>query len=216
MSIVTNPLSEAASQPPPTSKRGDWTWELVTMFPKQGEWTEEVYLEYEFDGLVEFVDGVLEFLPMPTFSHQDLVAHLYKQLDKFIGHRRPSEVYFAPIRVRTSTGSIREPDIAYIRPSRIENRRAPAAGADLVMEIVSDAPSDRERDYQVKRDEYAETGIPEYWIVDPGTETIIVLKLVGDEYALHGEFKSGSIATSVLLPGFQINVADTFAAATLE
>ena len=35
---------------------------MVTLFPRQGEWSEQEYLSREFDGLVEYVDGVLEFL----------------------------------------------------------------------------------------------------------------------------------------------------------
>lgn len=189
---------------------------MVAMFPRQGEWTEEQYLQYEFDGLVEYVDGMLEFLAMPRFSHQDLVAYLYERLNTFIGARNPREVYFAPFWVRTVGKSIREPDIGYITPSRIPDRRKPANGADLVMEVVSGSPKDRKRDYEEKREEYAAAGIPEYWIVDPDTETISVLKLVDNDYQVHGEFKSGSRATSVLLPGFEVNVLDTFAAARIE
>jgi Uma2 family endonuclease len=38
-------------------------------------------------------------------------------------------------------------------------------GADLVVEIVN--RDDPARDLETKRAEYAEAGIPEYWIVDP-------------------------------------------------
>lgn len=216
MSVATNPITEVEPSPPPQSHRGDWTWELITMFPRQGEWTEERYLQYEFDGLVEYVDGVLEFLPMPKFSHQDLVAYLFEKLSAFIGPRNPREVYFAPIWVRTVEKSIREPDVAYIRSSRIPDRRKPADGADLVMEVVSGSAKDRNRDYKEKREEYAAAGIPEYWIVDPESNTMTVLKLVENDYALHGEFKLGSIATSAVLPGFAVNVSEAFASATLK
>ena len=150
---------------------------------------------------------------MTTFPHQDLVAALYKLLDRFIGPRTPSEVYFSPIRIRTTNGNIREPDVAYIRSERIKDRKSPADGADLVMEVVSDAARDRERDYLVKREEYASAGIPEYWIVDPLTETITVLELKEGAYQVHGEFKPGTLATSVLLPGFAANVAELFGSA---
>lgn len=46
-------------------------------------------------------------------------------------------------------------------------------GADLVVEIVS---SDRpERDTEEKPRDYAEAGIPDYWIINPLTDTITVL-----------------------------------------
>ena len=44
--------------------------------------------------------------------------------------------------------------------------------------------------------------MPEYWIVDPATEQIIVLHLEGTAYVEHGMFTRGTQATSVLLEGF--------------
>jgi Uma2 family endonuclease len=83
-------------------------------------------------------------------------------------------------------------------------------GADLVMEVVSE--DDPDRDWIDKRRDYAEAGIPEYWIVDPRTKTIVVLKLTGNQYTVHGEFKVGSHAASALLDGFVADVDAVFAA----
>ena len=86
------------------------------------------------------------------------------------------------------------------------------------MEIVSESKDDRERDVVEKRKDYAQAGIPEYWIVDPETETITVLTLLAGqtEYAVHGEFKPGRTATSKLLDGFAVDVAACFAAGKEE
>jgi Uma2 family endonuclease len=80
---------------------------------------------------------------------------------------------------------------------------------------VSEGIENRDRDLIRKRSEYAAAGIPEYWIVDPETATVTVLSLPegGTEYVVHGEFKPGETATSVLLNGFTIDVSDCFAAA---
>ena len=51
-------------------------------------------------------------------------------------------------------------------------------------EVVS--PDDPPRDPVVKRADYAEAAIPEYWIVDPRVETVTVLKLAGRDYTEHG------------------------------
>jgi len=84
-------------------------------------------------------------------------------------------------------------------------------GADLVMEVVSGGAEDRRRDLKKKRREYAQAGIPEYWIVDPREERITVLRLDGKKYAVHGEYAKGTKAASHLLPGFEADVAATFA-----
>ena len=79
-------------------------------------------------------------------------------------------------------------------------------GADLVMEIVSPDPKSRRRDFEEKALEYAQAGIPEYWIIDPEQRFIRVLTLRGQAYELHGEFGPGTEATSVLLPGFTVSI----------
>ncbi len=85
---------------------------------------------------------------------------------------------FAPLCVRLRSGKFREPDLLYL-VDRDDPRRNNKfwVGADLVMEVVSDSPQDRERDLVTKRLEYAEAGIAESWIVDPESESITVLTL---------------------------------------
>ncbi len=63
-----------------------------------------------------------------------------------------------------------------------------------------------------KSADYAEAGIPEYWIVDPAAETITVLTLAGHAYEEHGRFPRGATATSVLLDGFAVSVDALLAA----
>lgn len=73
-----------------------------------------------------------------------------------------------------------------------------------VVEVVS--PDTPERDTTVKRKEYAQAAIPEYWIVNPFTSTITVRTLDGEAYAEHGVFARGQRATSKLLDGFSVSV----------
>lgn len=61
-----------------------------------------------------------------------------------------------------------------------------------------------------KRLDYAEAGIPEYWIVDPRYETGTVLTLAGGEYAEAGAFARGTDAVSSFVPDLQVSVDDLF------
>jgi Uma2 family endonuclease len=61
-----------------------------------------------------------------------------------------------------------------------------------------------------KRHEYARAKIPEYWIVNPLTETILVYQSTGTRYRKAGEYARGTQAVSVLRKGFAVNVADVF------
>jgi Uma2 family endonuclease len=79
------------------------------------------------------------------------------------------------------------------------------------MEVVS--PDDPERDLVIKKEEYARAGIPEYWLVNPLTETITVYVLDEglESYREAGIFAKGQDAASVLLEGFTANVSEVFA-----
>ena len=85
---------------------------------------------------------------------------------------------------------------------------ATAIGPAQTWSSRSSAPDDPDRDYVTKRADYAEAGIPEYWIVDPQDAAITVLALAGNAYAEHGQFRPGSAATSALLPDFSADAAE--------
>ena len=195
------------------AKTAELTWEIAQLFPAQGHWSEEEYLSLDTNHLIEFSQGQLEFLPLPTFSHQRLVAFLYRLLLGFVEDRGLGIVMFAPLRIQLGHGKFREPDLVFMAAEHADRLGEKFwQGADLVMEIVS--PDDPERDKVTKRREYAQAGIPEYWIVDSTEASITVLTLQGQEYALHGEFAAGEAASSVLLEGFKVDVGDVFSEAS--
>jgi Uma2 family endonuclease len=201
-----------ASKGDRTSDRtGEPTWEIAQLFPNQGDWTEAEYLALDTNHLIEFSNGHLEFLPMPTQSHQFIVLFLYRALWAFVNERAWGTVLVAPLRLRIRPRKYREPDVVFLAAEHDALRGEQYwLGADLVMEVVS--PDDPERDYIEKRADYAEAGIAEYWIVDPARRLITVLALVGEAYEPAGEFTPGMEATSRLLSGFAVDVAEVFAA----
>ncbi len=212
MSTSTETHSKAVTVTP-ASRPGTPTWEIAYLYPTQGEWTEEDYLALDTNHLVEFTDGCLEFLPMPNLLHQFLVDYLHSLLKSHVQRHESGRVLFAPLPVRLRPGTIREPDVVWLKPERMTDLRQPPDGADLVMEVVSEGESARQRDIQTKRHEYAQAGIPEYWIIDPESSTATVLTLHENEYREHGTFGTGTTADSVLLPGFTVNIDELFAAA---
>lgn len=192
---------------------GEPVWDLAYLYPSQGGWSVEAYLELPGNLLVEFTDGHIEVLPMPTLAHQSIVFYLARLLNAFVEANQLGRVFIAPLPMRLDPRTYREPDVIFLSAERPERRAGDYPdGADLVMEVVSGGRADRRRDLVTKRAEYAAAGIREYWIVDPEKATITVLRLEGDAYVEHGRFRQGE-ATSALLPGFTAPVADVFAAA---
>lgn len=197
----------------PLSKPGEPVWEIATLFPAQGSWSEEEYLGLSTNRLVEFDGGRLELLPTPTLLHQLIVRFLYHALSEFVARRGLGEVFFAPLPVRLWEGKYREPDLVFLRLDRLGNLRGQPEGADLVVEVMSEGEENRRRDLVEKRHDYARAGVAEYWIVDPQQRRIEVLALEGDAYRSHGQFADGQTLTSPMFPGCRVAVSEVFAAA---
>ena len=170
------------------------------------------YYRLAEDRLVELVDGCLEFLPMPSLKHQVLLRFLFRLLDHWVSRGQLGEVYFAPLPVRLWPGRIREPDLIFVQRGKLRQEGPGLGGADLVMEIVSEVAEQRARDLITKRADYAAASIAEYWIVDPEGATVTVLTLENGAYREHGVFGAGTQATSMLLPGFAVDVTALWAA----
>jgi Uma2 family endonuclease len=178
----------------------------IDLLPLQGLWTEEPYLRLtdQTNRFIEFTEGSVEVLPIPTRQHQAISRFLFLAFLAFV-QRLGGTVFYAPLRVRIAPGRFREPDLVLLLDvNDPRNQNAFWLGADLVVETVS--PDYVERDTVIKRADYAEAGIPEYWIINPEEETITVLKLEDGVYIAHGVFGRGETATSVLLTGFTVSV----------
>ena len=121
-------------------------------------------------------------------------------------------VFYAPLRLRIRDGKFREPDLLLVTDADDPRCRNDYwLGADLVVEVVN--PDNPDRDLIDKRKDYAEAGIPEYWIANPIPGTLTVLVLSGVEYGEHGVFGPGEQADSPSLPGFSVDVREMFDAA---
>ncbi len=92
---------------------------------------------------------------------------------------------------------------ATITPSRI------LGAPDLVIEVVS--PTTASYDQHEKRDAYARAGIPEYWLVDSGKQTVEILFLNDGVYQSQGIFSGEQQLTSRFIPTIrEIKVATFF------
>jgi Uma2 family endonuclease len=188
------------------------TWEIAELFPEQGSWTEEEYMRLPGNRLVEFSDGRVELLPMPSRRHQKIIMFLSKLLEAFVLSKNLGEVLIAPFKVRLWPDKVREPDVMFMFASNSHRSFEDYwEGADLVVEIIS--PDNPKRDTVEKKEEYAKAGIPEYWLVNPLSETITVFVLAQGSslYQEVGVYNKGEIAVSRLLEGFTVDVAAVFA-----
>lgn len=179
---------------------------VLSLDPLQGHWTEAQYLllSSQTNRLLEYTDGYIEVLPMPTDKHQVILEFVFLAL-RAVANALGGKVLFAPLRIQVRPGKYREPDLLMVLDASDPRRQNEYwLGADLVMEIVS--PDKPKRDTEEKPTDYAEAGILEYWIINPLTDTITVLALQGEAYREYGVFHRGDRAASKLLVGFSVSV----------
>lgn len=187
---------------------------IAELFPPQGQWSEAEYLELSdrASRLIELSNGKLEVLDMPTDPHQYTVGRLHYFILHFLMEHPLGELRVAPLPVRLWPGRIREPDLMYLSNAHLDRITPDYWGVpDLVVEVHS--PGSRGRDKRSKYVEYAQAGIPEYWMVDTDAKTIDVYRLTQAAYELKQHCGLGEPLTSDQLPGLELNLADVFAKA---
>ena len=105
------------------------------------------------------------------------------------------ELRVAPLPVRLWPGRIREPDLMYLSNAHLDRITPDYWGVpDLVVEVHS--PGSRSRDKRSKYEEYAQAGIPEYWMVDTDAKTIDAYRLSQATYELKQHYERGEPLTS--------------------
>ena len=82
----------------------------------------------------------------------------------------------------------------------------------IVIEFVSSGRRNRHRDYEIKRQEYENAGISEYWIIDRFDRTMTVLRFTTDS-TTETKLLEADTYTTPLLPGFELPLSELMAEA---
>ena len=134
----------------------------------------------ETNGKWELDDGVLYVVPFSgSKDHQFLVHQFCRYIEDY---RHTSESLVGELHHQITTilsprlHRAMEPDIVVILagPTDIGGVVHVEGIPDIVVEILS---SDRSRYLVQKRQIYAESGVQEYWIIDPAADTVSLLAL---------------------------------------
>ena len=184
---------------------------IADLFPNPGQWTEGEYLDVSDRGqLVELSDGNIEILPMPNYFHQLISGRLFAALLAFIDQHKLGAICYSPLPVRLWPGKMREPDLMFMSAAHADRIQTQYWGVpDLAIEIIS--PGTETIDRETKRDEYAQAGIPEYWIIDPEAKAVELLRLKGESYETVARLTEDGMLASPTFPGFELSLKELFA-----
>jgi Uma2 family endonuclease len=176
----------------------------------------EEYLAYDdgTDKLYELFNGELIEVPPESGKNVQIANRLFLMFalllgtDRVRGHGLELEVNGEPRN--------RYPDLTILREEHIEQLaqrntvRLSMSPPLLVVEVVSPGELQRNRDYVAKRGQYQDCGIPEYWIIDPDLQTILILELSEGNYQEVGSFSGASKLLSPQFPALDLTAAKIF------
>lgn len=177
----------------------------------------EEYLAYD-DGtnkLYELFNGELIEVPPESGQNVQIATFLLIHFASLIGYRRVRG-HGLELEVNGEPRN-RYPDLTILREEHIEQLakrntvRLTMSPPLLVVEVVSPGELQRDRDYVAKRIQYLDCGIPEYWIIDPDLQTVLILELSANNYREVGSFGSESQLLSPQFEQLSLTAAQIFA-----
>ena len=155
-------------------------------------------------GRYELQEGRLLVSPSPSMDHMIVIARLVVQLDGQL----PRGLQVVPdvdvdlqLAPPDQPGWSRRPDLLIVADAAAERVRsegglARASEVLVAVEVVS--PGSKRTDHVIKRGEYADAGIPRYWIVDLDDPfTLIDCQLAGGLGYQDAGATAGTFATEV-------------------
>jgi Uma2 family endonuclease len=123
-------------------------------------------------GYTELVEGRLIMSPSPAPAHNIFISELYIALKTIM----PEHLRLVPdvdvdlaLAAEDEPGHSRRPDLMVVEQEgldRVRDKGGILKASDVVLAIEIVSKTSRRTDHVYKRSDYADAGIPHYWIVD--------------------------------------------------
>jgi len=143
------------------------------------------YLTWPDEERWELIDGIpYDMSPAPSRYHQEISMNLASEINRFLKEKgKKCKVYAAPFDVRLpgdrqtdeETMTVVQPDISVICDLEKLDHKGCKGTPDFIVEITSLATV--KKDMKDKLLLYEKHGVPEYWIIHPEENIIMVYKL---------------------------------------
>jgi Uma2 family endonuclease len=174
----------------------------------------------ELEERVELIDGELVELPPEAWSNDDSAMFFFLKLVE-------AGIPFQQIKVRCELqtpvlerddAANRYPDLIVVQdvhrsnPNRRMTITLKMPPPRFVLEVVSPGKTNRDRDYIRKRAQYAAVGIPEYVIVDPQEQIVVVLILENGSYREDGCYRDAEVVQSTEFPMLHLTAGQILSA----
>ncbi len=178
--------------------------------PEKNTYTYADYAKLPEGAPYQLIGGQLIMTPSPIPYHQEISRELEFKMLAFVEKQGLGHVYDAPLDVYFSDSDVYQPDIMFIRKERVEiiGKTKIEGAPDIVIEILS--PSTAYYDLRKKFRVYEQSGVSEYWIVDPELKRIEVYENKEKKFNIYMEAEGGGKISSKVLEGFSVKLDEVF------
>jgi Uma2 family endonuclease len=162
----------------------------------------------------ELLGGRVVMTPPAGHPHGYIESKLAVLLGSFVEARELGVCLGSSQGFAFPSGDTVEPDCSFVSAARWQAMPRPRDGEflrvvpDLVVEILSGSTAGRDR--VRKRRIYERNGVREYWLVDPGRRTILVLTRHAGKFDTGTTYTGTAIVRSTLLPGIAFTAERIF------
>ncbi|HMR82070.1 MAG TPA: Uma2 family endonuclease [Niabella sp.] len=176
------------------------------------------YFRWKFKERVELLRGwIHKMSPAPSSTHQIIFRKLFLKFGNYF-EKKSCQVFAAPFDVRLPDSkkqkgddlvfTVVQPDICVVCDAEKIDDRGCIGAPDLVIEILS--PGNTQKEMGIKFDLYEESGVKEYWLVQPEDRVILVYVLKDGKYTGLKPFTEDDEISSSLFPALKFRVRDVF------
>jgi Uma2 family endonuclease len=152
-------------------------------------WPDHLLSLQEWDALpedtshhLELVEGILVAAPRPAPQHQLAGANLAVELNRQL----PAHLIAVPdvdvVIDATGPATVRAPDVVVTTRSRYDQNPPRFESVDILLAVEIMSPGTSKTDRVTKPAEYAEVGIPSYWLIDLAAPATLTAFLLVDGY----------------------------------
>ncbi len=195
---------------------------LLSILDPNKIYTYADYYKWDFEQRVELIKGkIFEMTPAPSPFHQEITMDISFAIKSFLKDKG-CQIYFAPFDVRLPKKTandeeiytVLQPDICVICDLTKVDKKGCLGAPDIIVEVLS--PGNSAKEMKSKYAVYEEAGVLEYWVVSPQNQLVFQYQLVNGKFHAEPIRAIGDAITSVVLPGFTLELAELFKNAPLE
>ena len=144
---------------------------------------EEYFKTPESNLHIELVDGEIITYGSQSLIHHDIKMGMYSLFCEYIeSHDQEYSVFTMPSDVPFDEYNVAQPDI-YIANEKIPKDTHHVTSVPLFIAEICDPYKNDGENYLKKLYMYSESGVREYWIVDPKFERVMVYRFFEDDSA---------------------------------